>query len=227
MMEETFMNKKNIMSIVLIMTFGTTLLPIIGNADELKSDITVNVDAGTGAGPTEEEISDKTPRDGEFIIKSVSDFNYPSVPLGETRAATIAKDKAYGIEVVDVTGIGTGWNVKVSMDSFKVKGGDNDGEELKGWELTIPTAEVTSKSASVRPENTPVGKEAKLSGNLSSLVFKADAGKGMGRYTNIFERYAANQDATRKTGVQLYIPNTARKASYIGKLNWTLTNTPN
>ncbi|MBO0441569.1 WxL domain-containing protein [Candidatus Enterococcus ikei] len=221
------MNKNIVVSFLLAMTLGDTLLPVAAKADELKSDITVNVDAGTGAGPAEEEISEKTPRDGEFIIKAVSDFNYPSVPLGETRAATIAKDKAYGIEVVDVTGNGTGWNVKVAMDSFKVKGGVNDGEDLKGWELTIPTAEVTSKSASIRPENTPVGKEAKISGTLSSVVFKADAGKGMGRYTNIFERYADNQEPTRTTGVQLSIPNTARKASYIGKLNWTLTNTPN
>lgn len=221
------MNKKIVTSLLVTMTFGAALLPVAVSADELKSDITVNVDSGTGSGPTEENISDKPARDGEFIIKAVSDFNYPSVPLGETRAATIAKDKAYGIEVVDVTGNGTGWNVKVSMDSFKVKGGENDGEDLKGWELTIPTDEVTSKSASIRPENTPVGKEAKLSGNLSSIVFKADAAKGMGRYTNIFERYADNQEPTRKTGVQLTIPNTARKASYIGKLNWTLTNTPN
>ncbi|MGX7244360.1 WxL domain-containing protein [Enterococcus quebecensis] len=221
------MNKKRITILMITITFGATLLPVAAKADELKSDITVNVDAGTGSGPTEEEISDKTPRDGEFIIKAVSDFNYPSVPLGETRAATIAKDKAYGIEVVDVTGNGTGWNVKVSMDSFKVKGGENDGEDLKGWELTIPTAEVTSKSASIRPENTPVGKEARISGTLSSIVFKADEGKGMGRYTNIFERYADKQEPTRTTGVQLSIPNTARKASYVGKLNWTLANTPN
>ena len=221
------MNKKMIASLVVTMSFGATVLPVVVKADELKSDVTVNIETGTGAGPTEEDISEKPARDGEFIIKAVSDFNYPSVPLGETRAATIAKGKAYGIEVVDVTGNGTGWNVKVSMDSFKVKGGTNDGEELKGWELTIPTAEVTSKSASVRPENTPVGKEAKISGTLSSMVFKADAGKGMGRYTNIFERYADKQEPTRKTGVQLSIPNTARKASYLGKLNWTLTNTPN
>ncbi|WP_430602018.1 hypothetical protein IGJ02_002212 [Enterococcus sp. DIV0724b] len=221
------MNKKIVANIVLAMTFGAIVLPVSAKADELKSDITVTVDAGTGAGATEEEISTKTPRDGEFIIKAVSDFSYPSVPLGETRSATIEKDKAYGIEVVDVTGNGTGWNVKVSMDSFKVKGGANDGEELKGWELTIPTAEVTSKSASIRPENTPVGKEAKISGQLSSTVFQADTGKGMGRYTNIFERYTDKQAPTRKTGVQLSVPNTARKASYIGKLNWTLTNTPN
>ncbi|MGX7149430.1 WxL domain-containing protein [Enterococcus ureasiticus] len=221
------MNKKIVASLVSTMTFGIALLPNVARADELKSDVTVNVNSGTGEGPTEEDISDKPARNGEFIIKAVSDFNYPSVPLGETRSATIPQNKAYGIEVVDVTGEGTGWNVKVAMDSFKVKGGENDGEDLKGWELTIPTAEVTSKSSSIRPENTPIGKEAKISGQLSSLVFKADAGKGMGRYTNIFERYADKQESTRKTGVQLSIPNTARKASYVGKLNWILTNAPN
>lgn len=220
------MNKKIVTSLVVAVTFGTTLSPLVASADELKSDITVKVDAGTGAGPTEEEISDKTPRDGEFIIKAVSDFNYPSLPLGETRAATIAKDKAYGIEVVDVTGNGTGWNVRVSMASFKIKGGDHDGEELKGWELKIPSAEVTSKTSELRPDTMPIAKETKISGELSSSIFKADVGKGMGRYTNIFERYADKQEPTRKTGVQLTIPNTARKASYIGKLNWTLTNTP-
>ncbi|ALS00026.1 hypothetical protein ATZ33_01095 [Enterococcus silesiacus] len=221
------MNKKIIASIVVTMTFGAALLPAVANADELKSDVTVNVQGGTGEGPTEEDISEKPARDGEFIIKAVSDFNYPSVPLGETRSATIAKDKAYGIEVVDVTGNGTGWNVSVSMDSFKIKDKENEGEDLKGWELTIPTAEVTSKSASIRPENTPTGQKATISGELSSIVFKADEGKGMGRYTNIFERFAENQESTRTTGVQLSIPNTARKASYIGKLNWRLTNTPN
>lgn len=220
------MNKKIVTSLVVAVTFGTTLSHLVASADELKSDITVKVDAGTGAGPTEEEISDKTPRDGEFIIKAVSDFNYPSLPLGETRAATIAKDKAYGIEVVDVTGNGTGWNVRVSMASFKIKGGDHDGEELKGWELKIPSAEVTSKTSELRPDTMPIAKETKISGELSSSIFKADVGKGMGRYTNIFERYADKQEPTRKTGVQLTIPNTARKASYIGKLNWTLTNTP-
>lgn len=220
------MNKKIITSFVLVMTFGATILPSAVSADELKSDITVKVDAGTGAGPTEENISDKPARDGEFIIKAVSDFNYPSVPLGETRAATIAKDKAYGIEVVDVTGNGTGWNVKVSMASFKIKGGDHEGEDLKGWELKIPSAEVTSKSSVLHPDTMPIAKDTKISGELSSTIFKADVGKGMGRYTNIFERYADKQESTRKTGVQLTIPNTARKASYIGKLNWTLTNTP-
>lgn len=220
------MKKKRVVSMVLITSFSALLLPTVANADELKSDITVNVEAGTGVGPTEEPISDKTPRDGEFIIKAVSDFNYPSVPLGETRSATIGKNQAAGIEVVDVTGNGTGWNVQVSMESFKVKGGENDGEELKGWEMRIPSAEVTSKSAIIRPDKMPIGKDATISGELSSVIFKADAAKGMGRYTNIFERYADNQEPSRTTGVRLTIPNTARKASYIGQLKWVLTNTP-
>lgn len=221
------MKKLRTISLMTVMTIGAGLFPIVSQADELKSDVTVNVESGTGAGNTEEPISDKTPRNGDFIIKAVSDFNYPSVPLGETRAATIGKDKAYGIEVVDVTGSGTGWNVKVSMESFKITGGENDGENLKGWELSIPTTEVTSKSSSTNSEKAPIGNSAKISGTLSATVFKADAGKGMGRYTNIFERYAEKQDPARKTGVQLTIPNTARKASYLGKLNWTLSNTPN
>ena len=117
------MKKLRTISLMIVMTIGGGILPIVTQADELKSDVTVNVESGTGVGDTEEPISDKAPRDGEFIIKAVSDFNYPSVPLGETRAATIGKDKAYGIEVVDVTGNGAGWNVKVSMDSFKITGG--------------------------------------------------------------------------------------------------------
>lgn len=220
---------KKLVAGLMVTVIGSTVLPLIGVAgdtDQIDSDVTAVVVGGTGEGDTEEDISTKPPHNGEFVIKAASDFNFLSVPLGETRSGTIAKDKAYGIEVVDVTGSGSGWNVKVGMKSFVISDGPNKGEVLKGWKLSIPTAEVTSKSASIKPENTPVGSQAELTGNLTALVFKADANKGMGRYTNIFERYAEGQEPTRTTGVQLSIPNTARKASYAGVLEWQLLNTP-
>lgn len=220
--------KKIVAGLVMTLVCSTVLSQTV-NADEtdvFETDITAEVVGGTGEGAPEEDISTKPPHNGPFVIKAASDFSFPTVPLGETRAATIAANKAYGIEVVDVTGVGSGWNVQVAMKSFEIAEGQNKGEVLKGWKLTIPTAEVTSKSASIRPENSPVGVKAELTGNLSAVVFKAEAGKGMGRYTNIFERYSDNQEPTRTTGVQLSIPNTARKAKYAGKLEWTLLNAP-
>lgn len=209
----------------LIVLVGSTMAWSSAKA-EVVSDIQAEVVGGTGEGVPEEEISTKPPQNGPFVIKAVSDFSFPAVPLGETRSGTIAKNKAYGIEVVDVTGTGSGWQVQVAMKTFSIADGPNKGEALKGWKLSIPTAEVTSKSASIRPENTAIGKKAELTGNLSALVFHAEVGKGMGRYTNIFERYTEGQEATRTTGVELSIPNTARKAKYAGTLQWTLLNTP-
>lgn len=215
---------KKIVAGIVITLVSTSVMSQTVKATE--TDINAEIVGGTGEGAPEEDISTKPSHDGPFVIKAVSDFSFPSVPLGETRSGTIAADKAYGIEVVDVTGNGSGWNVKVGMKSFDISNGPNKGEALKGWTLSIPTAEVTSKSASIRPENTPEGKKAVLTGNLSATVFRADEGKGMGRYTNIFERYSDNQLPTRTTGVELSIPNTARKATYLGQLEWTLLNTP-
>lgn len=219
--------KRQISSLFLVGVCSASLLPVVVMADSSASDVTANVEAGTGAGEPEELIMTKPGHtNGEFVIKAVSDFTFPSVPIGETRSGTIEKDKAYGIEVVDVTGSGTGWHVKVTLPSLTVADGANKGEELKGWELTIPSAEITSKNSSLAAEEAPVGKVVNLSANVSAVIFAAEADKGMGRYTNIFERYRAGQTPTRTTGVQLSIPNSARKAAYSGKLEWTLLNVP-
>ncbi|MGX7264224.1 WxL domain-containing protein [Enterococcus crotali] len=218
------MKKQKISVLVLSIALGSVMLPNVGYAIDPTSTVDVTVSAGAGEGPTEENISDKEPNEGPFVIKAVSDFKYPSIPIGKTRSATLATGYDSGIEVVDVTGDGTGWNVKVAMtEPLAMTTGQK--EELKGWVLQIPTKEVVSGRQVVTDQ--ALGVPVTLTKDASKTVFKADVGKGMGRYTNIFERNGAqNSNPERTTGVQLSIPNTARAASYTGKLTWTLTNTP-
>lgn len=219
--------KRQISSVIIAGICSASLIPMVVSADKWESDVTATVEAGKGVGEPEEPILTKPGHiDGEFVIKAVSDFSFPSVPIGETRSATIAKDKAYGIEVADVTGNGTGWHVQAKLASLTIADGTNKGEILKGWTLKIPTAEVTSKNSSLEAASAPLGKTVSLSSDVSAVVFTAAKGKGMGRYTNVFERYREGQLPTRTTGVQLTVPNSARKAAYTGKMEWTLTNVP-
>lgn len=222
------MKKKQLSILVASMAISALALPVVGQAVDLTSDVEVNVGGGSGTGPSEENISTKPPVDGPFVIKSVSDFDFVTIPIGETRAAKLPEDKGIkydsGIEVVDETGAGTGWNVKVAMTT-PLKTTDAKKEELKGWSLAIPSKEVTSKKVVTTDA---VGVPVTLTKDASKTVFKASAGKGMGRYTNIFERYADSEGNSqqRANGVKLSIPNTARAAKYTGILTWTLTNTP-
>lgn len=228
------MKKKNVViGLVGLLSLGS-LYPLNVQAVEEKanveSDVIVEVVAGDVEGGTEEDITTK-PQDGsDFLIKGVSDFDFKQIPLGETRAAAMITDgvKKYsqGIEVADVTGDGTGWKVQVGMKSFVIASGAHKDEELKGWKLEIPKGQIKSKSSSLATEYLPTTHGIELTGTNSAVLFQADAGKGMGRYTNIFEEYQADADLKRKTGVQLSIPLTARKANYIGKLEWKLYNVP-
>lgn len=218
---------KGLVKLVLVGICGVTLWPVLAEADDWQSEIIANLEAGSGLGEPEEPILTKPGHtDGQFVIKAVSDFSFPSVPIGETRSGTISKDKAYGIEVIDVTGSGAGWHVQVKMGALAISDGANKGEELKGWTLKIPTMEVTSKNSSLEAGKAPIGKVVSLSADIPAVVFAAELGKGMGRYTNVFERYHEGQQPTRTTGVQLSIPNSARKATYQGKLEWVLLNVP-
>lgn len=228
------MKKKNVViGLVGLLSLGS-LYPLNVQAAEEKanveSDVIVEVVAGDVEGGTEEDITTK-PQDGsDFLIKGVSDFDFKQIPLGETRAAAMITDgvKKYsqGIEVADVTGDGTGWKVQVGMKSFVIASGAHKDEELKGWKLEIPKGQIKSKSSSLATEYLPTTHGIELTGTNSAVLFQAAAGKGMGRYTNIFEEYQADADLKRKTGVQLSIPLTARKANYIGKLEWKLYNVP-
>lgn len=228
--------KKHGLSIGLLsLLIAGGLAPTVANAAavekaSVESDVKVEVVEGDAEGDTEEDITEKPQNGSNFLIKGVSDFDFKQIPLGETRAASFlekgGKNYSHGIEVADVTGDGTGWKVQVKMKSFVISEGTHKDEVLKGWTLKIPTEKVTSKSSPTDVSAIPTGQEVTISGDTSAVVFQADQGKGMGRYTNMFETYKPSADPKRKTGVQLSIPITARKASYAGKLEWKLYNVP-
>ena len=228
------MKKKSISVGLISLLIAGGIAPLATQAatsvNDIDSDVTVEIVEGDADGDTEEDITTK-PQDGSnFLIKGVSDFDFKQIPLGQTRAASFleanGKKYSHGIEVADVTGGGTGWKVQVAMKDFAISEGTHAGEELKGWTLTIPKGNVTSKSSPLDGGSIPTAHAVTLTEANSAVVFQADAGKGMGRYTNIFEAYQAGADAKRSTGVQLNVPITARKATYAGTLEWKLYDVP-
>ncbi|WP_086314499.1 hypothetical protein A5821_002074 [Enterococcus sp. 7F3_DIV0205] len=187
-------------------------------------------------GPTEELISDKEPQTDEFAIRAVSDFKFPHVPIGTTRAIKLdkltpepsegAKGYSSGIEVADMSGTAKGWSVSVAMTTPLQT---TEGKELKGWELYIPTEKVKSGGVETKDaigHTVTVTKEG-----ATGSVFSAAQGKGKGRFADIFESYTeeatTEEGLTRKKGVQLTVPSGAYKGAYQGKLTWTLQNVPN
>lgn len=180
-----------------------------------------------------------TNRPGEFntnTIRAVSDFKFPHVPIGTTRAIKLdkltpepsegAKGYSSGIEVADMSGTAKGWSVSVAMTTPLQT---TEGKELKGWELYIPTEKVKSGGVETKDaigHTVTVTKEG-----ATGSVFSAAQGKGKGRFADIFESYTeeatTEEGLTRKKGVQLTVPSGAYKGAYQGKLTWTLQNVPN
>ncbi|WP_314067972.1 WxL domain-containing protein [uncultured Vagococcus sp.] len=189
-----------------------------------KSDLEITLTAGEDEAVTEENITSVLPNKGSFVIKGASSFSFSQVKLGAEKNSLISgktadgkQIDALGVEVVDLRGTGGGWSVKAKLSPLILKG---EGRELKGFKLTVPTLEVTTKSSSMG--NMPEGHKVEFEGAGEKVIFSAAKNKGMGKYTNIFTRKISSQDK----GVLLEVPITAKKGAYGGKMTWTLIDGP-
>lgn len=188
---------------------------------------TVEIASGVDKSPTEENISSNNPLSGTFFIKAISDFNFDSLKIGSTVIAKIVgvtpenySIDTSGIEVVDLRGTGSGWRVSTYVESITLTGEED--RKLEKFELSIPTKEVVSKSSSL--EKKPQANSIVLAGygnTTEKTIFYASTDKGMGKYTNIFQKKVSSSPA-----VTLTVPKTAKKGLYSGKLIWTLIDGP-
>lgn len=175
------------------------------------------VDTGGADRVTVEVVADPN----DFTLNGVSAFLFNQIQLGQTGKAYVAPGEHLGLEVIDKRGVGSGWNVQVTMTDFSSEDGENKETILKGWRLKIPKGTITSEEGDL--ENPPKTNEVIIStANTNQLVFSAEKDQGLGDYTDVF----MTDQTTVENAVSLSIPTYVKTGVYKAEITWSLVDGP-
>lgn len=200
-----------------------------------------------GGEPVDVPVGPLIPFKGNLAITAVPHLNFGTIKLGgtaatayqglfdaeETNAAGDKTDNTKfkpGIRVEDLRGTNVGWTLQVSMEDIKTE----EGQVLKGAELTFPAVKIATNNA-VKGDGDLTDQEtysATLSGagQTKTLMHAADgSGRGgnqatywLGTTTDAATNYGADQ--TKQ--ISLKVPAGSLLGSYSSNVTYKLTEAP-
>lgn len=182
------------------------------------------VEFTAGEGPTypvdpddpDTSVETDPPVTGSLAIVSVSDFDFGVIPVNAMGGLYDIKTAKPNIQVVDLRGSGTGWEVTASLSEFT----NGESESLQGAVIHIYSGAASSLSNAPAPEQQRL---ALTADGTPKNVITAYTGEGTGLWVM---RWYPNADDSAAY-VQLEIPpGVATRGKHTATINWVLEDTP-
>ncbi|PQF22332.1 WxL domain-containing protein [Enterococcus mundtii] len=191
-------------------------------AEEATNKTNVTLTAGTGTN-VEPVISDDTHDDnpstgntGALSIPFASNITFGKQEIQQGDADYYALNRSPYVQVNDTRGGAKGWTLGVKISPFV---GEN-GEELKGAQMTLSGGEVITKNNQSAPPTVPQ-QSIDLNGQTQEVML-AKEGQGAGAFAVAFK----GEDKANKN-VKLHVPRAGVEAqSYTADITWVLNDAP-
>lgn len=220
------MNLKTLTTLCLIgsgMFIGTN----IANAAEPQDEVKGSDDGkgGTSHGYITLTVGDTGPKEpleptvppgvtgneGVLTLDNIAPLHFSAHKLEGKEQVYSSVVENSNIQVTDVRGEETGWNVQVSQTPFKDMADET--KVLKGAKLTLPAGVVKSDKGNV--SLAPTVQSVEVNADLA-VVMNATAGTGAGTWRTVFD----------KDEIKLTVPAGNKKGEYMSTVTWTLMDAP-
>ncbi|ALS02119.1 cell surface protein [Enterococcus silesiacus] len=147
----------------------------------------------------------------------------PSIKFGKQQLANgdnhyFALNKDPFVQVTDLRGVGTGWNLTAQVSKFM----NSDGtKELKGAVLSFKEGVVKTRSGNV--SSAPEGDDLVFDSQDTYTLMQAGEGSGKGTWLDVFSGEANNNE-----NIQLLVLEGSAETNirYTATINWALSDIP-
>jgi hypothetical protein len=152
-----------------------------------------------------------TGNEGVLTLDNIAPLHFSTHKLeGKEQVYTSVVENS-NIQVTDVRGEETGWNVQVSQTPFKDMADET--KVLKGAKLILPAGVVKPDEGNV--SLAPTVQSVEVNADLA-VVMNAAAGTGAGTWRTVFD----------KDEIKLTVPAGNKKGEYMSTVTWTLMDAP-
>lgn len=170
-------------------------------------------EAGDGTtGTTEANVSFEA---GELKIDSAPVLNFGSHAISHEEQAYAAEGAGANLQVSDLRGKGSGWNLYVALSGFRLE--ETDGPTLKAASIHFTSPTVTAVNGTVGAPPEAVAQVDLSSDSTETLMWQAASGRGMGVWNLGWNA----DDITLRVK-----PGTAEEGNSVATLTWSLQTTP-
>ncbi|MDL2327845.1 WxL domain-containing protein [Ruminococcaceae bacterium OttesenSCG-928-A11] len=166
---------------------------------------------GASTDTTEANVSFEA---GALKIDSAPVLNFGNHAISHEEQAYQAEGAA-NLQVSDLRGKGTGWDLYVALSGFKLA--ESDGPTLKAASIHFASPKVTAVNGTVGAPPAAKAEVSLSSDNTETLLWQAKTGEGMGVWSLGWE--ASNITLKVK-------PGTAEEGNSVATLTWSLQSTP-
>lgn len=170
------------------------------------------VEASNTTGETEATVSFTA---GELKLETVPMLDFGGHDISNEQQEYAATSVSPDVKVSDLRGKGTGWNLFVSLSSFKLESDSSETLKAASIQFTSPSVDALNGTVGTKPA---AGENLVLtSDNTETPVWTAASGQGMGVWGL----------GWAKENVKLNVkPGTAEEGKSVASLTWSLQTTP-